>query len=115
MGVLTTLTDEYFGASKREEDCLVLTPREREYITILDEDRPLTTYLSELLQNGASEDVAKKRCCYRYGATLFDQYCDWNKSLRSHLEAYKYGLSEHEMLEVDSSGKQVALPYPDYK
>ena len=279
MGVLITLTDEYFGVSKREEDCLVLTPREREDITILDEDRPLTTYLSELLQNGASldfylgdyislanmlntlgvklrickgikwfydfhsrdfldeieeywrrklsqrldllepilkrleyerkwmsaytirgrylpeekiielypdemedewekyenpvdylllttfvheamhayfdrpghssfayayfveepmaefgmllylketgvpealqkwayEDVAKKRCCYRYGTTLFNQYCDWNISLRSYLEAYKYGISEYEMLDVDKSGERVALPFPTCK
>ena len=65
----------------------------------------------EALQKWAYEDVAKKRCCYRYGATLFDQYCDWNISLRSYLEAYKYGISEYEMLDVDKSGERVALPF----
>lgn len=275
MGVLSKITEEYFGESKRKEDCLVLLPSKREDITIIDEHKLLSTYLLDLLQNGASldfhldgyaslanilntlgvkvricegvisynitqdldeteaywkkklanrtdllgpilerleeerkwattaaprgrylpeekiielypeemksepdgkeyldylllttlvheamhayfdrpghssypyarfveepmaefgmllflketetpgelqtwahDDVAGKKSCYRFGATLFDQYCGWNKALRDHLEAYKYGISKYEMLDVDGSGKLVALPFPDYE
>ena len=272
MGVLKGLTDEYFGEKKGEEDCLVLTPRKREDITIIDEDELLTSYLFDMLQNGASldfrlggysslanmlntlgvkvrickgieyyrfpgefwegieaywrqkfhnhpdllgpilerlkkeqewtktaayrgrylpeekiielypdemkaepdgkkhldylllttfvheamhayfdrpghdsfpyayfveepmaefgmllflketrmpaalqewayKDVSGMCCCYRFGATLFDQYCDWNISLRDYLEAYKYGISKYGMLDLDKSEKHVALPY----
>ncbi len=64
------------------------------------------------LRQWAYDDVKGKSSCYRYGVSLFDQYCDWNKSLRSFLEAYKYGISEFGMLDIDIDEKHVALPYP---
>lgn len=64
------------------------------------------------LRQWAYDDVKGKSSCYRYGVSLFDQYCDWNKSLRSYLEAYKYGISEFGMLDIDIDEKHVALPYP---
>lgn len=60
----------------------------------------------------AYDDVKGKSSCYHYGASLYDQYCKWNKSLRNYLEAYKYGISEFGMLDIDVNGEHVALPYP---
>ena len=73
------------------------------------------TKMPDALKKWAYNDVSGMRCCYRFGATLFDQYCDWNISLRDYLEAYKYGISKYEMLDVDICKKLVALPYPDYE
>lgn len=64
------------------------------------------------LRQWAYDDVKEKSSCYRYGVSLIDQYCDWNKSLRRYLEAYKYGISEFGMLDIDIDEKHVALPYP---
>lgn len=66
------------------------------------------------LQKWAYHDTSSRRSCYRYGATLFDQYHAWNNSLRDHLEAYKYGIGKYAMLDVDASGTHVALPLPDH-
>ena len=71
------------------------------------------TEMPDVLQQWAHTDVTGKQNCYCFGATLFDQYCGWNKSLRSYLEAYKYGISEYEMLDVDKNGGYVALPFPE--
>ena len=65
------------------------------------------------LQKWAYDDTRSIGGCYRFGATLYDQYCAWNYSLRDHLEAYKYGISKYQMLDVDASGTHVALPLPD--
>lgn len=65
------------------------------------------------LQKWAYNDTRSIGGCYSFGATLYDQYCAWNYSLRDHLEAYKYGISEYQMLNVDASGTHVALPLPD--
>ncbi|MCQ2254922.1 MAG: hypothetical protein MJZ29_05440 [Bacteroidaceae bacterium] len=60
----------------------------------------------------AKKDVAKKRSCYRYGATLFKQYCMWNPFLRKYLEEYKYNINEYEMLDVAAGESAIGLPYP---
>ena len=73
------------------------------------------TMMPDALQKWAYNDVAVRRSCYRYGATLFDQYCDWNTALRNYLEKYKYRISKYAMLDLDKSGKHVALPCPDIK
>ena len=56
MGVIKSMTDEYFGETKRDEERLVLTPRVREDIVIEDKHDILTNDQNELLQNGASLD-----------------------------------------------------------
>ncbi len=68
---------------------------------------------NDALQKWAYDDTLSIKGCYSFGATLYDQYCAWNYSLRDHLEAYKYGISEYQMLNVDATGKHVALPLPD--
>lgn len=73
------------------------------------------TKMPDTLQKWAYEDISRMLCCYRFGATLFDQYYAWNISLRDYLEAYKYGISKYEMLDVDICKKLVALPYPNYE
>lgn len=73
------------------------------------------TKMPGALQSWAYSDVSRMDCCYRFGANLFDQYYAWNISLRDYLEAYKYGISKYEMLDVDIIEKVVALPYPDYE
>lgn len=50
------MTDEYFGETKRDEECLILMPRVRENIVIEDKYDMLTKAQNELLQNGASLD-----------------------------------------------------------
>ena len=71
------------------------------------------TIMPDALQKWAYDVVAKRNSCYRYGANLIDQYCAWNTSLRGYLEAYKYRISKYAMLDVDMTGKLVALPCPD--
>ena len=72
-------------------------------------------YLNEtgsIYINWAYDDVARKRTCYRFGANIYDQYCEGDKLLRSYLEAYKFDVPKYEMPEVDAFGKHVALPVP---
>lgn len=82
----------------------------------------MLVYLKETAMYGtgkmfswAENDVLKQRSCYRYGAWLFDQYCDWNYGLRDFLEEYKYAIEKYAMPDIDVAHKIVALPCPILK
>ena len=56
MSVLLKITEEYFGKTKRKEDMLVLSPKKRHTITIIDKHKLLTASQVDLLQDAASLD-----------------------------------------------------------
>ena len=72
-------------------------------------------YGTRTMISWAKDDVAGKHRCYRYGAWLYEQYCDWNFGLRKYLEEYKYPIEVFTMLDIDRSRKIVALPCPILK
>ena len=82
----------------------------------------MLVYLKETAMYGtgkmiswAKKDVSRKNSCYRHGAWLFDQYCDWNYGLRDFLEEYKYAIEKYAMPDIDVAHKIVALPCPILK
>ena len=54
MGVLKTMTEEYFGRTKRKEDMLVLSPKKRNNINIVDKNKLLNPTQLDLLQDAVS-------------------------------------------------------------
>ena len=46
----------------------------------------------------AHREVSGKKCCYRYGAFIMDQYFDGDRSYGKYLEEYKVSIGEFEML-----------------
>ena len=82
----------------------------------------MLVYLKETAMYGtgkmiswAKNDVSGKSGCYRHGAWLFDQYCDWNCGLRNFLEEYKYAIEKYAMPDIDIAHKIVSLPCPILK
>lgn len=68
---------------------------------------------NDTLVNWARNHIQKKSNCYRFGATLFEQYRTWNPALRKQLEEYKYPINEFEMLDIANDESAVAIPFPD--
>lgn len=54
----------------------------------------------------AHREVSGKKCCYRYGAFIMDQYFDGDRSYGKYLEEYKVSIGEFEML---STGR-ISMP-----
>lgn len=59
----------------------------------------------------AHDNVKNKKCCYRYGADIMNQYKEGDKSLREYLEDYKILIREYEM--PDILNDKVFLPKKD--
>ncbi len=54
----------------------------------------------------AHKEVSGKKCCYRYGAFIMDQYFDGDRSYGKYLEEYKVSIGEFELL---STGR-ISMP-----
>ena len=54
----------------------------------------------------AHENVRSKKCCYRYGAAIMDQYIDGERSYGKYLEEYKVPVGEYDLL----SNGRISMP-----
>lgn len=54
----------------------------------------------------AHENVRSKKCCYRFGAAIMDQYFDGDISYKKYLEEYKVPVDEYDLL----SNGRIAMP-----
>ena len=54
----------------------------------------------------AHENVRSKKCCYRFGAAIMDQYFDGDKSYGKYLEEYKVPVGEYDLL----SNGRISMP-----
>lgn len=54
----------------------------------------------------AYENVRSKKCCYRFGAAIMDQYFDGDVSYKKYLEEYKVPVDEYDLL----SNGQISMP-----
>lgn len=54
----------------------------------------------------AYENVRSKKCCYRFGAAIMDQYFDGDRSYEKYLEEYKVPVDEFELL----SNGRISMP-----
>ena len=50
----------------------------------------------------AHNNVSSKKCCYRYGADIMDQYLGGDVTLKTYLEEYKIPIGEYEMLDISN-------------